>query len=261
MSGDFPPLLSIQNEQELFMTVVTHDDHRSPDDEEGKHRISRLREVGVQIIHLAFATHFYQQDPDNSGSDIDTCVQSTLKGDIFNVWAVNCDLKRHLRTPTQLATDENQEMRKFFEGYVGAAWSIHGLEKTHKWISHMLSRQPYIKDDAMDTDGVTAPPTGQPSNPNPPSYSAHPSGTSALHIDPNIRKLVTLAAVHEAASKRRQNIEYEASSAGQSHMPIWTVICKVNGEERGRAQDSSKAKAKLSAAQETYFRLGWNNLN
>lgn len=144
------------------------------------------------------------------------------------------------------------------------------MGKAHNWITALISGEPTIKDEDMEVDVPPPNATASGSQQLPPQYSpSSPTlgGTQASN-------LITLALVNEIAMKRGVRLEWQATSSGPPHLPLWEVACLrecsvvngltfanrssiVDGQERGRAQGPSQKKAKEAAGRQAIAAMGW----
>ncbi|KAH6917011.1 hypothetical protein BKA70DRAFT_1251130 [Coprinopsis sp. MPI-PUGE-AT-0042] len=210
----------------------------------------RLQEIGAQVIHMALTSHFFNQKPILEAGQIQQNVQQTLSdaGSIGD-WVTDSGLRRNYMPPDRL--DDHTELRKFFETYVGAVWFTHGMAKAHNWITALVSGEPTIKDEDMEVDAP--PPTPAPSGSQPPQYT--PNSPTAGGTQPS--DLITLALVNEIAMKRGARLEWQATSSGPPHLPLWEVACLLDGQERGRAQGPNQKRAKEAAGRQAVAAMGW----
>ncbi|KAJ3815604.1 hypothetical protein F5876DRAFT_71809 [Lentinula aff. lateritia] len=66
-----------------------------------------------------------------------------------------------------------------------------------------------------------------------------------------------LAAIDfQTPGRRPDSLSFEESSVVGADKAVWTVICKVNGETKGKGESSTKAEAKNQASKNALEALG-----
>ncbi|KAH7881170.1 hypothetical protein F5879DRAFT_987927 [Lentinula edodes] len=60
----------------------------------------------------------------------------------------------------------------------------------------------------------------------------------------------------QTSGRSPASLSFEESSVGASDKAVWTVICKVNGETKGKGESSTKAEAKNQASKNALEALG-----
>ncbi|THU90644.1 hypothetical protein K435DRAFT_864145 [Dendrothele bispora CBS 962.96] len=232
----FPPIPPIE---ELLLVVFTH---RSVASTTSNYEFDRLAFLGERVMELAITDHLVNKTPMLTVEEIDEELKSILSDENHRRWIDGYDLGRRLtfspdpRIPNPL--DSPQEMRKFFQSYVGAVFRLNDMGTIARWII------PLIDPDHSPAHVPKYSTSAPYSNESPPTYQGPPV-------------MITLASFHEQAIKNGCHVTYQASSEGLSHLPIWTIICFVNGEEQGRGVGKNQKIAKEEAARKAFTSLGW----
>ncbi|KAJ3869210.1 hypothetical protein EV359DRAFT_76905 [Lentinula novae-zelandiae] len=60
----------------------------------------------------------------------------------------------------------------------------------------------------------------------------------------------------QTPGRSSDSLSFEESSVGAADKVVWTVICKVDGETKGRGESSTKAEAKNQASKNALEALG-----
>jgi dsRNA-specific ribonuclease len=196
----------------------------------------------------------------------------------LETWINAYRLKEKLRVaPTEVHLLENpQEMRRYFNTYLGALYIRNGLPTIQDWISRLIDpnvalaqpatsppapsysphvqpnyaqqyTQQYTQQPASYFSGP-APPAGNP----PPLPKSPPPSTLSSSMS-----LVTLALVNQTAAQKGFTVTYPAEQVGPPHQPTWTVRCFLNGHERGRGTGKSQKVAKEEAAKQAWAAMRW----
>jgi len=171
--------------------------------------------------------------------------------------------------------DNPEEIRKYFNSYIGALYIRNGLPTIQEWISRLIdpnvapaqpaafsptpSYSPYVQQQQnyshysqQPAGYFPAPPTGAPPPlPNSPPNSPPPAMPSSS------MSLVTLALVNQTAAQKGFTVTYPAEQVGPPHQPTWTVKCFLNGQERGRGIGKSQKVAKEEAAKQAWAAMRW----
>ncbi|KAK7465427.1 hypothetical protein VKT23_005405 [Stygiomarasmius scandens] len=245
-----PPIDGI----DLTLAVFTHSSLgiQSTDDYGNADRLSLL---GERVLHLAVTDHLFKRKPLLNVEDIEHHRRVILSDETYSSWIDGYGLRAKLRVSPAIPhpLENPEELQKFFHSYVGAVFIRSGMSTIAPWVSQLI-----------DPDQPPPPPPFSESSPSQYPYSnEQPPAPKTLPppVPPSPgfggTPMITLASFHEQAAKKGIQVTYQGQSEGQSHLPIWTVRCYVNGEERGMGQGKNQKIAKEEAARRAWATLGW----
>ncbi|KAF8807864.1 ribonuclease III [Phlegmacium glaucopus] len=277
MSG-LPPLPKIEGDVDLMLDVYTHSSLRfgsiAPmNDDYGD--TERLAELGAKVLELTVTNQLYLQRPLLNSKEIQERRTTLISDANIDIWLKSYGLKEKLRlAPSEIhLLEKPEEMRKYFNSYLGALYIRNGLPTIQDWISRLIDpnaapsqpafppasgypassrygQQSYNQQNYGQQMGYShpAPPTGPP----PPLPSGPPPA-----MPPSSMSLVTLALVNQTAAQKSFTVTYPAEQVGPPHQPTWTVRCVLNGQERGRGIGKSQKIAKEEAARQAWAAMRW----
>jgi dsRNA-specific ribonuclease len=279
MMSDLPPLPKIEGDVDLMLDVYTHSSLRfggAPmNDDYGD--TERLAELGAKVLELTVTNQLYSQRPFLTAKEIQEKRIELVSNENLESWLKSYGLKEKLRVaPTEIhLLDKPEEMRKYFNSYIGALYIRNGLPTIQEWISRLIdpnvapaqpaafssvpSYSPYVQQNyshqtysqpySQQPGGyLPAPPAGPP----PPLPHSPPPAMPSSSMS-----LVTLALVNQTAAQKGFTVTYPAEQVGPPHQPTWTVRCFLNGQERGRGTGKSQKVAKEEAAKQAWAAMRW----
>jgi len=287
-----PELPPIDGDIDLMLDVFTHRtlQHRtgpSPGSIHGD--TDRLAELGGRVLELSITYHLFSQRPYQNPEEIEARRNEILTGTSIIGWLDAYELRTRLRVAPEQAEvilNNEAEMRKYFQIYIGAVYIRHGLQRVQNWISPLIEPtgevprvpeasqqgapppQPassYYSQPAMgfgsppppNYNNFASPPPMNQYTPAPPPGAPPPLPGSPPNTQAPITNLVTLALVNQTASQRGFQVSYNAQPEGPPHQPVWTVRCTMNGVERGIGIGKSQKLAKEEAARQAWAAMGW----
>ncbi|KAG6910515.1 hypothetical protein DXG01_009934 [Tephrocybe rancida] len=251
---NLPPLPKIDGDIDLVLDVFTHKSLRygapSMNDDYGD--TDRLAELGNRILDLAVTYHYYSKRPMLQSHEIAERSRAALSDDKLESWLESYGLKAKLRLAPGEQADSSEEIRRFFNTYVGALHVRNGNTVIQNWISQLIDPAesipppswapgpiPDASMSSTQSDYNAPPPPSQPSNPPPPLPSDnYPTISMAT---PN---LVSLSLVNQTAAQRGIAVTYTAEQVGPAHMPTWTVRCLSELDNRPTCLYSSKSSGR-----------------
>ncbi|GLB35865.1 putative double-stranded RNA binding motif containing protein [Lyophyllum shimeji] len=263
MGSALPPLPKIEGDVDLVLDVYTHKSLRyegAPlNDDYGD--TDRLAELGGRILELAVTFHYYSKKPMLTAADIAELRNRALSSENLEAWLDAYGLRSKLRFAPgeKAAVGTPQEIRRFFDTYVGALHMRNGMATIQDWISRLIDPDAETAPQfPMPTPDLT-PPTQQAYSPPPlqPPSSPPPLPPNTHSSNMGVPNLVSLALVNQTAVQRGIQITYHAEQVGPAHLPTWTVRCCMNGVEQGRGVGKSQKQAKEEAARQAWVRMGW----
>ncbi|KAG6814140.1 hypothetical protein H0H92_002135 [Tricholoma furcatifolium] len=275
-----PPLPKIEGDIDLLLDVYTHRSLRfggALNDDYGD--TDRLAELGHRVLDLAVTFHYFSKRPMLSAEDITDHCRKALSDEKLDYWLNSYNLRSKLRFAPgeQDKIGSPEEIRRFFDTYVGALHIRNGNSTIQDWVSRLIDPEadhnssshwppPIPVNNAPPTQSVWNPPPPpplQPSIPPPPLPSGVPPmsiGVSSFQpVGPT--KIggppVSLAQVHQTAAQLGVSVTYSAEQSGPPHLPTWTVKCFMSGIERGSGSGKSQKIAKEEAARQAWVRMNW----
>jgi len=275
--SDLPPLPRIDGDVDLMLDVYTHSSLRfggAPmNDDYGD--TERLAELGAKVLELTVTNQLFCQRPFLHSKEIQEKRASAISDASLETWLKAYGLKEKLRVaPSEVhMLDKPEEMRKFFNSYLGALYIRNGLSTIQDWIARL------IDPDVAPAQNVTFSSPPPPSNYSPSPYMQQNFGQQQsggyFHPAPppgvppplprspppampsSSMSLVTLALVNQTAAQKGFTVTYPAEQVGPPHQPTWTVKCFLNGQERGRGTGKSQKVAKEEAARQAWATMRW----
>ncbi|KAG6889997.1 hypothetical protein C0995_012957 [Termitomyces sp. Mi166 len=269
---NLPPIPKIEGDVDLLLDVFTHRSLRfgqsaAMNNDYGD--TDRLAELGHRILDLTVTFHYFSKRPMLSAAEVTRLSKEALSHDKLEAWLDSYDLKSKLRHAPgeQDMVGSPEEIRRFFDTYVGALYIRRGGAIIQDWISQLIDpdaqqRPPPqwpipvpnggISSDQSVWNGASTP--MPPSSPPPP---LPPDNMHTISMATHNLNLVSLALVNQTAVQRGISITYSAEQAGPPHMPTWTMKCLMNGVEQGRGTGKSQKVAKEEAARQAWARMGW----
>jgi len=274
MMSELPPLPKIEGDVDLMLDVYTHSSLRfggAPMNEDYGDT-ERLAELGAKVLELTVTNQLYSQRPLLTGKDIQEKRIELVSNENLESWLKLYGLKEKLRVaPTEVhLLDNPEEMRKYFNSYIGALYIRNGLPTIQEWISRLIdpsvapaqsttfsavpSYSPYVQQNYSQQLGGYSPlpPTGLP-----PPLPNSPPHSPSVAMPSSSMSLVTLALVNQTAAQKGFTVTYPAEQVGPPHQPTWTVKCFLNGQERGRGVGKSQKVAKEEAAKQAWAAMRW----
>ncbi|TFK41809.1 ribonuclease III domain-containing protein [Crucibulum laeve] len=264
-----PTLPKIEGDVDLLLDVFTHHSLRfggAPmNDDYGD--TERLAELGAKVFDLAVTFHLYSKKPFLRAHDIAEQRMQTMADKNLESWLDAYGLKNKLRYAPGEAESVNSpdEIRKFFNTYIGALYIRNGMQAIQPWISRLIDPDTDVamSDPSSPAASSTQSPSYAqswspvpPSNPPPPLPSFTPSSPGSSLVS----SLVSLALVNQTAAQKGFQVTYPAEQAGPPHQPTWTVRCCLNGQDRGLGIGKSQKIAKEEAARQAWVSMGWGPL-
>jgi len=266
MASSLPPLPKIEGDVDLVLDVYTHKSLR-PDgvqlnDDYGD--TDRLAELGGRILELAVTLHYYSKKPMLKAAEMAELRNRALSNENLEAWLDAYGLRHKLRfAPGEKDTvGTPEELRRFFDTYVGALHIRNGMATIQDWISRLIDPDaeptslqfPIPNPDILPYPLQTfrpPPPSQLPSSHPPPPPNDSPS------TGMGVPSMVTLALVNQTAVQRGIAVTYSGEQVGPPHLPTWTVRCCMNGVEQGCGTGKSQKQAKEEAARQAWARMGW----
>ncbi|KAF5368351.1 hypothetical protein D9758_002224 [Tetrapyrgos nigripes] len=263
-----PPIPPIEG-VDLTLSVFTHRSlgFQTADDPNNSERLATL---GEKVLHLAVTDHFFRKRPTLSAEQIKVEVDRVLSDENYERWVDGYGLRQQLRAIPNTNPLENprynsmrrqfeiklilvmQELQSYFQSYVAAVFLYSRMGTINIWVSQLIDPEnpppgpalpDYTQPPGYDSNAPPAPRAAPPPLPTTPQNFAGPSGSAVP---------ISIAAFHEYAAKHSLQVAYQAESEGQSHLPVWTVRCYVNGEEKGFGQGKNQKAAKEEAVRRAW---------
>jgi dsRNA-specific ribonuclease len=240
----------------------------------------RLAELGAKVLELTVTNQLFLQRPLLPCKDMQDKRAELISDAQLDTWLKAYGLKEKFCVPPNQidVLDEPEEMRKYFNSYLGALYIRNGLPTIQEWISRLID--PNVapsQSGAFSLPNYSAPNRFGQQNygqsiyaqqnyaqqlgyvyPAPPPGSPPPLPTSPPPAMPlPSMSLVTLALVNQTAAQKGFTVTYPAEQVGPPHQPTWTVKCFLNGQERGRGIGKSQKIAKEEAARQAWAAMRW----
>ncbi|KAK0233616.1 hypothetical protein IW262DRAFT_1477148 [Armillaria fumosa] len=268
MDPSLPPLPTIRGDNNIILDVYTHSTIQPAgsvwNPEYGN--TERLAELGKRMLDLVVTDHFFHVNSPLSAGDIKERKEETLSDEVILRWIDGYQLKNKILAHPRTVLDDPNELRTFFNTFIGALYIRNGMNDVQYWISRLIDpnhdpasmpsppQQQQQQQQQQQTQGM---PT-QPSQSPPPMPSFNPSSPPPMaQTAPSISSLITLQLIHQTAAQKGFVVTYSANSQGPPHSPTWTAQCLLNGHITGTGQAGSQKLAKEAAAREVWNTMGW----
>ncbi|ESK90931.1 ribonuclease iii [Moniliophthora roreri MCA 2997] len=283
----------IEGEEDLLLDVYTHKSLQKPGMQDNDYGdTERLALLGEKILDMVVCSYFFKKSkPMRTAQQIRQDVVDTLTTENYNRWLEQHHLKGKLRFAPNVDPNplqDPQELRHYFNTFVGAVFLRSGVDVVNSWIVSLLdptavfnpadvaeqqttpiatssnAPPPYLQSHTQYQPQLANPPPPPPPPPPaamPPPMPAQPPPPPPMSHSPpranGLQFLPTLALVNQTAAQRGLQITYEADSFGPPHQPTWTVRCLINGHEQGRGTGRNQKQAKEEAARQAWVNMRW----
>ncbi|KAL1951472.1 hypothetical protein VTO73DRAFT_621 [Trametes versicolor] len=243
----------------------------------------RLQVLGDKVLEAAYTDVLFYKRPMLKADELKQQVETKLQEDVES-WVSGYRWRDKVRHTSSVNLSSPEETRILFNSYVGAVFVGGGYKAVRDWIGALvdpqaqpgaqsgLSPEPENKRVKVEPMGMgmgfgqpqasywgqPPPPSmyGQPPPPPPPA-SAPPPLPMFNPLAPAQPHSAFLPLFNQTAQQRRLEVQYPAQFSGPAHAGRWTVLCLVNGIEKGQGTGASKQLAKEEAARQAYHAMGW----
>ncbi|KAF9270636.1 hypothetical protein L218DRAFT_1072028 [Marasmius fiardii PR-910] len=140
--GMYPPLPQIKGDSDIILDINTHKSLRThqpdPLDAPDYGDTERLCILGENAMQMLVAEYVFSLDPPLSAQDMKEKQQTLLAVENYKDWIKSYKL-RLLSAPGTSPLSNDQEVKDFFNTYVGAVYHRNGFEEVSRWVSGLLN--------------------------------------------------------------------------------------------------------------------------